>query len=142
MARRARRSRRADADDALTQVKRYRRRKANAGETLTHVKRSPLLACPAGIVLARHRACSGVYGLSALLRIASQSTKRKREQRCEYCGHVIPGGNLIRHCKSQHAGVAHADKSEEPHDGKVEELKSVSEWLKYCVLDLSASEVP
>jgi hypothetical protein len=70
--------------------------------------------------------------------MTSKSAKRKREQRCEHCDHVIPGGNLARHCKSQHAGVAH----EESHDGKVEEPKSVSEWLKYCALDLSACEVP
>lgn len=74
--------------------------------------------------------------------MASQSAKRKREQRCEHCGHVIPGGNLARHYKSQHAGVVHTDKSEESQDGKVEEPKSVGEWLKYCALDLSACEVP
>jgi hypothetical protein len=58
--------------------------------------------------------------------MTSKSAKRKRKQRCEHCDHVIPGGNLVRHRKSQHAGVAHTDKSEESYDGKVEEPKSVS----------------
>lgn len=105
------------------------------------MKRSPLLAYSACIALARHRACSGIYGLSALLCMASQSAKRKREQRYEHCGRVIPGGNLAKHCKSQHARIAHTDKSEGLHDGKVEEPRSVSEWLEYCALDLSACEV-
>jgi hypothetical protein len=74
--------------------------------------------------------------------MTSQSAKRKREQRCEHCDKVIPGGNRARHYKTQHAGIAHTDQSKDASDGKVEEPKSVNEWLRYCALDLSACEVP
>ena len=114
---------------------------ANVCEALTHVKRSPLLASSAQTALARTRACSEIHSLSALLRMASQSAKRKREQRYEHCNEVIPGGNRARHYKTQHAGFAHTDKSKDPRDGKAEEPKTVSEWLRYGALDLSACEV-
>ena len=74
--------------------------------------------------------------------MTSQSAKRKREQCWEHCDKVVPGGNRARRYETQHAGVAHTDKNKDASDGKVREPKSVSEWLRYCALDLSACEVP
>jgi hypothetical protein len=74
--------------------------------------------------------------------MASRATKRKREQHCQYCGTDIPGGNLARHYTTQHAGEVLANEDKEEHDRKVREPNSVSEWLRYCAVDLSVCEVP
>ena len=74
--------------------------------------------------------------------MASRAAKRKREQHCKYCGEDILGGNLARHYKTRHAGVAPVVRGKQVCNNDLEETECVSKWLEYCAVDLSACEVP
>lgn len=99
------------------------------------------MTCSAGIALVHNRAHSETQNIPTRFHMAFQAPKRKREQACGYCGEVITGGNLARHYKT-HGGAPQTDEYKEARHDKVEEPKCVSEWLRYCAVDLSVCEVP
>lgn len=73
--------------------------------------------------------------------MASRGAKWKRQQHCKYCDEIIPGGNCARHCKKQHPGVAHIERSKQLCNSELEKPKGVSGWLECCAVDLYICDV-